>query len=81
MGTALGGEWVIQYLPEGENDTDSNYVTWSGNGTLKFTSFTKKRAVQPKPEPGDPETPQEPLGEPEHNKTIEKLLMILIHYL
>ena len=71
-GTALGGEWVIQYLPEGENDTDSNYVTWSGNGTPQIYIIYEKTGGTTEPEPGDPETPQEPLGEPEHNKTIEK---------
>lgn len=64
--------WKIQYLPEGKNDTDSNYVTWSGNSTPQIYIIYEKTGETTEPEPGDPETPQEPLGEPEHNKTIEK---------
>src|SRR5699024_786019 len=44
----------------------------SGNGTPQIYNIYEKTGGTTEPEPGDPETPQEPLGEPEHNKTIEK---------
>lgn len=69
--TATFGWWEIQYLPKVQNDNDDNYVTWDSDETPQIYIIYDKTGGTT--DPGDPETPQEPLGEPEHNKTIEKI--------
>lgn len=64
------GSWEIEYLEKGK----SVYSTWdNNNGTPQIYIIYEKTGGTTEPDPGDPETPQEPLGEPEHNKTIEKI--------
>lgn len=68
----FGGErWEIQYLEKGKID----YTTWEENETPQiFIIYTKTDGTgTTEPDPEEPEPTVEPLGEPEHNKTIEKI--------
>lgn len=68
-----GVRWTIEYLPVEKSNTDNNYEEWNKSESPQIFIIYEKTGSTTEPEPDKPDPTVEPLGEPEHNKTIERI--------